>query len=99
MTPDLRIYGNNDFGHSVLILSSDLATADAQQYPWNCSNIKQFPKVDLALVAFVSSQSYQVAKLVNPKGSKTGKSVYVFGTRSAGLEPATNCLEGNCSIR
>jgi tetratricopeptide (TPR) repeat protein len=43
--------------------SYEIVTPDGQKYPIDAQNIKSFDGVDLALVSFKSSQTYQVATL------------------------------------
>lgn len=75
----------------------DVVTADDLRYPLTYSKVKKFPGIDLALVEFTSSKSYQVAKLGNSSNVRAGESIYVSGfpmPTAAITEPIWNFSEG-----
>jgi hypothetical protein len=57
----------------------DVVTTDDLRYPLTYAQVKKFPGIDLALVEFTSSKSYQVAELGDSTGIKAGEPVYVSG--------------------
>lgn len=57
----------------------ELVTPDNQKHSVSYSQIKKLPNIDLALVEFTSSKSYQVAELGDSSEVKAGEEIYVSG--------------------
>ncbi|WP_371416430.1 tetratricopeptide repeat protein [Dolichospermum sp. UHCC 0299] len=76
-------------------------TPDEQRYPIQGENIKPLGTgIDLAVVKFVSSKTYQVAKFGNSDLIKRGDNVYVTGFRLSTPSipvPLYDCFDGQVS--
>jgi S1-C subfamily serine protease len=57
----------------------DVITPDGQKYKVNYAQVKKLPGVDLAVVQFTSTRSYQVAKLGNSSQLQRGMPAFVAG--------------------
>ena len=57
----------------------DIYTPDGQRHQFEQSSIKRLGEVDLAVLTFTSSGSYEVAKVGDVKSVSSGSSVYVSG--------------------
>ncbi len=76
----------------------EVVTPDQQRYLLDYQRVQKFPEVDLALVEFTSSKSYQVADLGDSGEVKSGMSVYVSGfprPTAAITEPIRNFTPGS----
>ncbi|MFN7416306.1 MAG: tetratricopeptide repeat-containing serine protease family protein [Dolichospermum sp.] len=82
-------------------LKYTIITPDEQRYPIQGENIKPLGKgIDLAVVKFVSSKTYQVAKFGNSDLIKRGDNVYVTGFRLPSPSipaPLYDCFDGQVS--
>jgi WD40 repeat protein len=56
-----------------------LTTPDGRKYSFTAGNIRVLPGVDLAEITFVSTETYDVAKLSANTNIGLGNSVYVYG--------------------
>ncbi|NJM66293.1 MAG: tetratricopeptide repeat protein [Acaryochloris sp. RU_4_1] len=57
----------------------DVITTDDLRYPVTYTQVKKFPGIDLALVEFTSSKSYQIVELGDSTAIRAGEPVYVSG--------------------
>ena len=82
-------------------LKYTIITPDEQRYPIQGENIKPLGTgIDLAVVKFVSSKTYQVAKFGNSDLIKRGDNVYVTGFRLPSPSipaPLYDCFDGQVS--
>jgi hypothetical protein len=82
-------------------LKYTIITPDGQRYPIQGENIKPLGTgIDLAVVKFVSSKTYQVAKFGNSDLIKRGDNVYVAGFRLSTPSipaPLYDCFDGQIS--
>jgi len=82
-------------------LKYTIITPDEQRYPIQGENIKPLGTgIDLAVVKFVSSKTYQVAKFGNSDLIKRGDNVYVTGFRLSTPSipaPLYDCFDGQVS--
>ena len=82
-------------------LKYTIITPDQQRYPIQNQNIQPLGTgIDLAVVKFVSSKTYQVAKFGNSDLIKRGDNVYVAGFRLSTpniTAPLYDCFDGQVS--
>jgi tetratricopeptide (TPR) repeat protein len=82
-------------------LKYTLVTPDGQRYPINVQNLQRLgDNIDLTVVQFNSSKSYQVAKIGNSDNAKRRDNVYIAGfpAKTGGINTALyECRDGQIS--
>jgi tetratricopeptide (TPR) repeat protein len=82
-------------------LKYSLVTPDGQRYPINVNNLQRLGEnIDLTVVQFNSSKSYQVAKIGNSDNAKRRDNVYIAGfpAKTGGINTALyECRDGQIS--
>ena len=82
-------------------LKYTLVTSDGQRYPINVNNIQRLGEnIDLTVVQFNSSKSYQVAKIGNSDNAKRRDNVYTAGfpAKTGGINASLyECRDGQIS--